>query len=117
MKEYAKTFYKSKEWQRTKNLYMSSIYYVCERCGAIATICHHKKYITPYNIADNNITLGFNNLEGLCQDCHNKEHFVKDNGLCKAVFDKEGNIVSVKESKQVKEYKRFVKQFDARSPR
>lgn len=60
--------------------------------------------------------MDLNNLEGLCQDCHNKEHFVKEDGLCKAVFDKEGNIVNVKESKQVKEYKKLVKQFDARSP-
>lgn len=116
MKEYAKTFYKSKEWQKTKNLYMSSIHYVCERCGAVATICHHKKYITPYNITNVNITLDQNNLEGLCQDCHNKEHTTKDTGLCKAVFDSNGNVIGVKDSRQIKEYKEAVQNYERKNP-
>lgn len=116
MKEYAKGFYKSKAWEQTKNLYMSSIHYVCERCGSVATICHHKKYITPHNITDNNITLNFDNLEGLCQDCHNKEHTVKDTGLCKAVFDDDGNVVGVKESRQIKEYRAAVRSYERNNP-
>lgn len=116
MKEYAKTFYKSREWEKTKNLYMSSIHYVCERCGSAATICHHKKYITPHNITDRNITLGFDNLEGLCQDCHNKEHTSKNTGLCRAIFDSDGNMVGVKESRQIKEYKAAVRRFERENP-
>ena len=36
---------------------------------------HHKEYINTANIWDTNITLSFDNLELLCIDCHNKEHF------------------------------------------
>ena len=38
-------------------------------------IVHHKDYININNIWDTDITLNFNNLELLCMDCHNKEHF------------------------------------------
>lgn len=38
-------------------------------------IVHHKHYIDMSNIWDTDITLDFNNLELLCIDCHNKEHF------------------------------------------
>ena len=74
MKEYAKGFYHSKEWKRVSRLYMESRNYVCERCGNVAVICHHKTYINPHNITDPSITLNPDNLECLCQECHNKEH-------------------------------------------
>lgn len=106
MKEYAEAFYKSKAWMKTQKLYMNSIHYVCERCGGAAKICHHKKYITPRNISDPDITLNFDNLEGLCQDCHNKEHMAK---CSRAVFDDNGNVIGVKESREIEEYKETVK--------
>ena len=34
---------------------------------------HHKIYLTPQNINDPAVTLAEDNLELLCQDCHNKE--------------------------------------------
>lgn len=40
-------------------------------------IVHHKSYIDTSNIWDTDITLNFDNLELLCIDCHNKEHFEK----------------------------------------
>lgn len=73
-KDYAKGFYSSKEWIRTQAAYMASRNYVCERCGMPARIVHHKVYISPANIGDPNITLNWNNLEALCQNCHNQEH-------------------------------------------
>lgn len=103
MKEYAEAFYKSRAWVKTQKLYMESIHYVCERCGGIAKIVHHKKYITPKNITDPEITLNFDNLEGLCQDCHNKEHTAK---VSRAVFDANGNMIAVKESREMQEYKK-----------
>lgn len=74
MKDYAKGFYNGRAWKRTQAAYMASQHYVCERCGNLARIVHHKTYITPQNINDLNITLSFSNLEALCMDCHNKEH-------------------------------------------
>lgn len=40
-------------------------------------IVHHKCYIDTTNIYNPDITLNFDNLELLCLDCHNKEHFSK----------------------------------------
>ena len=80
MKEFAESFYKSTQWERCRQNYLQSVCYLCERCKAKglitpAKIVHHKEYITPENIGDPNITLNFNNMEALCQECHNKEHF------------------------------------------
>lgn len=93
MREFAKGFYQSKEWKKVSRLYMSSRNYVCERCGEVATICHHKTYLTPQNITDPNISLSFDNLECLCQDCHNKEHFRQRYSPTGTAFDENGNLV------------------------
>lgn len=77
-KDFAKVFYRSDAWRRTREAYFKYRCGICERCGAAGDIVHHKKYLTPLNINDARITLDFRNLELLCQDCHNKEHFTKD---------------------------------------
>ena len=41
-------------------------------------IVHHKCYLTPETIKDPSITLNWSNLEYLCHDCHNKEHFKEE---------------------------------------
>ena len=43
--------------------------------ASLGYIVHHKCYIDTSNVFDSNITLNFENLELLCLDCHNKEHF------------------------------------------
>lgn len=74
-KEFAKKFYNSKEWKKTQKLYKQMKYGICERCGKPnGIIVHHKIYIDEVNINNPNITLNFDNLELLCQDCHNHEH-------------------------------------------
>ena len=73
-KEYAKAFYNSAAWIKCKNSYIKSVHGLCERCGEPGYIVHHKKYITPKNINDPSITLNHDNLEYLCQKCHNEEH-------------------------------------------
>lgn len=92
MKEWAKAFYKSKSWIDTREAYLSSVQYTCERCGEPAKIVHHKKYLTKSNINDVNISLNWNNLEALCQDCHNKEHHKQQSKLT-YTFDNEGNVI------------------------
>ena len=69
-----KPFYDSKEWRRVSTAYMSSKYYICERCGAPAKICHHRTWLNSENVKDPNIALNPDNLEALCVACHNKEH-------------------------------------------
>lgn len=69
---------------------------MCERCSTdeepiLAKIVHHIIYLTPFNINNPNISLNHDNLEALCQDCHNKEHHKKES-LTNYKFDKDGNI-------------------------
>jgi len=92
-KEWAKGFYKSKAWQACRDGYMQSQHYICERCGDMAIICHHKTWLTPANINDPTISLNWSQLEALCQSCHNLEHHsqgIISDGLA---FDSNGNLI------------------------
>lgn len=75
-----KTFYNSKRWKDCRDAYLASKNHLCERCKAKglyepARVVHHKIYLTKENVNDPSISLNFDNLEALCQDCHNNEHF------------------------------------------
>jgi 5-methylcytosine-specific restriction endonuclease McrA len=79
MKDYAKSFYKSRAWQHCRDAYAKSQAGLCERClkeGKIVPgeIVHHKVYISPENINNPEITLNWNNLELVCRECHEREH-------------------------------------------
>lgn len=74
---WAEWFYNSKVWINCRLAFLTSKFFICERCGGAATIAHHKIYLTPENINDPEITLNWDNLEALCQDCHNREHMSK----------------------------------------
>lgn len=91
--DYAVAFYKSNEWVKCRDGFMGSKYYICERCGELAKICHHKTYITPQNISDPNITLNWDNLEALCQDCHTREHLSGEICVEGLAFDSKGNLI------------------------
>ena len=93
-KEYAKAFYKSKEWIRCRDNYKRMKCYICERCGETKDIMivHHKIYITPQNINNPDITLNYDYLELLCQDCHNKEHH-KDKTERRYEVDEQGRVI------------------------
>ena len=73
-------FYHSKAWLNCRAEYLSSVGGLCERCEAKGIIrparfVHHKEYISLDNITDPSVLLSFDNLEALCFDCHNAEHF------------------------------------------
>lgn len=74
------SFYKSKTWQRVQADYMKTQDHLCERCKAKglfvpAKIVHHKEHLNFENVYDWSKAYSFDNLEALCLDCHNKEHF------------------------------------------
>lgn len=92
-KEYAKSFYNSKEWIKCRKGFMQSKHYICERCGEAAYICHHKKHITPSNISDVNITLNWNNLQTLCLNCHNAVHGNGEAYVDGVSFDSNGDLI------------------------
>ena len=78
-KEFARDFYNSKAWYRTRTAYARSRKYLCEICLAkgiykAADIVHHKIHLTPNNINNPEITLNPDNLMLVCRECHAKLH-------------------------------------------
>lgn len=96
MQEWAKKFYNSAAWDATRAAYLLSVNGLCERClrrGIVtpAKVVHHKKYLTPKNIGTATVTLSWDNLEALCQDCHNAEHH--QHRKKRYTFDANGHII------------------------
>ena len=98
-KDYARPFYDSKEWRKTREAYLQSQHYICERCGGAASVVHHIRYIKPWNVNDPDITLNWDNLKAVCEKCHAEEHSqdMKARGqaarLNGIAFDDEGNVI------------------------
>lgn len=102
-------FYQTKAWKQVrKNIWLKQ-HCLCARCHRavyvrgiskyiplekrLKGIVHHKKYLTDMNFNDDSISLNENNLEGLCIDCHNREHFSTSVTRNELMFDEEGNLV------------------------
>lgn len=99
MKPWAESFYNSDQWRACREAFLSSKGGLCERCSTpydpvAAKIAHHKIWLTKNNINDPYITLSWDNLEALCQDCHNKEHHKKKSKVCYR-FGEDGEILKV----------------------
>jgi 5-methylcytosine-specific restriction endonuclease McrA len=97
MKPWAERFYNSDAWRSCRDSFLKSKGYLCERCSTpdnpvTAKIAHHKTYLTKQNINDPYIALSWDNLEALCQDCHNKEHHRNDKKK-RYAFDEAGNLI------------------------
>lgn len=100
-KEYAQTFYHSKQWKSCRESYISKRVMIdggmCEKCHKrLGYIVHHKISITPANINDPDITLNHCNLEYECKQCHDEEegHFLdRDFPRLKCLFDENGQPV------------------------
>ena len=88
------SFYKSTRWLKCRAAFLAGKFYICERCGRPASIAHHKERITPENVSDPNVTLNFDNLEALCIDCHNKEHFETAPTAPGLHFTDDGNLAA-----------------------
>lgn len=87
-------FYRGKAWRELSRAFLLSRNYICERCGAPAEIAHHKIHLNPHNVKDPAIALNPENLEALCLNCHNTEHFAKG-GVTAAglIFDDHGDLI------------------------
>ena len=93
-KDFAAGFYHSKAWQEAREYIYTKQHGICQRCGRPGEIVHHKEYLTPQNINNQEIILGEDNLELLCQDCHNKEHMKTDEACVDGVmFDERGDLI------------------------
>lgn len=89
-----KARYKSKKWQKVRKLKLSMQPF-CERClckgiYTPAYIVHHKEYVTDQNYFDDNVFFNLDNLESICLDCHNNEHFADKKDY---MFDSDGNLI------------------------
>lgn len=98
MKSYtkkSKKFYDSPAWKKTREAYRAKQNGICERCGQPnAEIVHHKEYLNDERLNDSDYTLNFENLELLCIDCHNREHFEKFSPVQEGLmFDENGMLV------------------------
>lgn len=96
MRSIDRAFYKSQAWEDCRNAYMAKVNHLCERCKANgfyepAKIVHHKIHLTEANYRDASISLNFDNLEALCLDCHNKEHFGRSDR--RYHVDREGKLI------------------------
>lgn len=102
MKRVGQKVYDSRKWLRLRRAFMESKNYICERCGRPATICHHKKYLTAENIGDAFVAFSSENLECLCQDCHNleHEHFQKIG----AIFSSSADVVGERPTKEKQKF-------------
>ena len=103
-----KDIYHSKAWGKIRKTIWIQQGCLCNRCGRpvyvdgltdwipkdkrLIGIVHHKEYLTNTNYTDDSIAYGTDNLEGLCIDCHNKEH--NDTSVRKdLMFDENGMII------------------------
>src|SRR5690606_16040460 len=96
MQPWARSFYKSRAWRRCREAYIAYRHGLCERCGAGGKIVHHKVYLTTDNINDPEVTLSFDNLELLCQDCHNREHHERVPIAEGLRFTADGDLIAVR---------------------
>lgn len=77
--QFAQRLYNSYAWQRCREAYTRQRGGLCERCLAEGKITpgtevHHRTRITPENLDDPAVTLNPENLELLCEECHQREH-------------------------------------------
>lgn len=102
MRSIDESFYKTKTWQKVQANYMRTAHYLCERCkkkGLMtpAKIVHHKDYLTKADLKNPAKLYGFGNLEALCLDCHNAEHFGRGR---RYEIDKQGKLIFCKDERE-----------------
>ena len=73
-REFATTFYSSVVWQACRAAYLE---HLARGIYTPAEIVHHITPLTPENIKDAHVALGFDNLRALCRECHARAHGAK----------------------------------------
>lgn len=101
-KEFAKRFYQSKQWKQCRESYIADRICIdggmCERCHEnLGYIVHHIIKLTQTNINDLDIALSHCNLEYVCKNCHDEEHFKDMHGVdrrsTRCVFGEDGQPI------------------------
>lgn len=98
-REFAKSFYDSKQWKQTREYILKRDYYMCVLCGRPAEEVHHKIHLSSSNINNPMISLHESNLISLCGSCHKRLHSAdrtKTGDILPLIsFDEEGNPIVV----------------------
>ena len=86
--QFALRFYSSEAWKKCRSEFKKSKGRLCDCCLARGILnagskdnplqVHHKIKLTQENINDPEITLNWDNLELLCQQCHIERHADED---------------------------------------
>ena len=85
-------FYNSLSWQKARDYKIASVGYLCEVCGGVGEIVHHKIPLTEANMQNPKISIGNENLQLVCRSCHKRIHDELDGKGRRIRFDKDGNI-------------------------
>lgn len=104
-----KSFYHSKAWKDVKRAVWLKQNLLCNRChrpvyvyglcdyvpkeSRRTGIVHHKIYLDDINVYDDTIALDEENLEGICKECHDKEHLVTTITRSEYEFDETGMLI------------------------
>ena len=107
-RDFARHIYKSKQWERSRELCMRLHQGLCARCLAQgrytpAEIVHHKVHIGPENVDNPAVAFAQENLEPLCRKCHALEHpeiygrADRAEAPARYGFDEFGNLVDLEE--------------------
>lgn len=86
-------FYNSSTWQKAREYKMASVGYLCEVCGGLGEIVHHKIPLSEANMHDPKISISNDNLQLVCRSCHKRIHDELDGKGRQYQFDKDGNII------------------------
>lgn len=96
--EWSQAFYWSPEWRNCRKGFISYKGGLCEKCLAKGLIVpgnhvHHKVFLTPENINDASVSLNWNNLELLCEKCHEEIHD-SHHSKSRMIIGKDGKVIA-----------------------
>lgn len=97
-KDFALAFYHSKKWLDCRAAFIKERRAIdgglCQRCHDLpGYIVHHKIYLTSENITDFSVSLNHDNLEYVCKQCHDMEHFTPTEKPLLCGFDEKGRPI------------------------
>lgn len=91
--DYSKSFYNSIRWKKLRLYICQTRNWTCEECGDYGDQVHHIIEITPDNINDSDVTLNADNLQLLCERCHNSKRKSDLDYNPDLEFDEFGNLI------------------------
>ena len=100
---WARPFYNSTAWIRARDLYIKTRMLVdggmCEECHRRpGYIVHHRVALTRENVKDLDVSLGMDNFEYVCKECHDsfEGHGAGGHGKAERIceFDENGQPIS-----------------------